>query len=776
MGEFGISQPVPRTEDPRLLKGAGRFADDVQLSGMVHGYVLRSPHAHARIKSIDTQAAKAAPGVLEVLTGADYQAAGHGNMPPPMPPIRNTEGIEIFGTPHGALATDRVRYVGDIVAFVVAGTLAQAKDSAELIDVVYEPLPANTATAGARDADTPAIWDERPDNLCLVHEEGDKAATEAAFAKADHIHRQRFHINRVLANTIEPRGCVADYDAGENFCTIHMTTQGGFGSRRMLAAGIFKEPEANFRVIPGDVGGSFGMKGGGYQENILAVWASKRLGRPVKWIADRAEAMLSDTHGRDNVTEAALALDANGRFLALRVATTGGIGAYTSPLAAGPLSNNLGTLAGVYTLGAAYVRVEGVFTNNTPTAPYRGAGRPEAGYVIERLVDGAARQLGIDGVELRRRNLIGADAFPYKTALTFTYDSGDFEKLLDAAVDNADYAGFAARRTEARKRGKLRGMGLSYTIDRAAPPGMEHAEIRFDMDGTAKLYVGTTNNGQGHETIYTQLICDRFGLTPDRVRIVEGDTGLMAHGQGTGGSRVSSMGMSALHLAAGKLTDKAKKIAAQVLEAAEGDLEFTDGLFTVAGTDKSLDFIDVVRIAFSPRDLPAGMEPGLYESGTYRSTVTNYPNGCHICEVEVDPETGAAELVRYVVVDDVGTVLNPLLMKGQIHGGIAQGAGQILMEDMAYDAETGQVLSGSLMDYAMPRADDFCPIEVSTIPVPTPTNPLGVKGAGEAGTVGAMPAVANALIDALAEFGVTNIDLPATPERLWRLMRDGKTG
>jgi len=765
MGEFGISQPVPRTEDPRLLRGRGRYVDDVRLGGMAIGYVLRSPHAHAKIVSIDVTAAREAPGVLLVLTADDYKADGLKNMPPPAPPTKNSEGIAAYSTPRGALAAGKVMHVGDLVAFVVAETLAQAKDAAELIRVEYDPLPAHTDTAGAMQKG--ALWDARPNNVALVHEEGDKAKTDAAFASAAVTVGQRFVINRVTASAMEPRGCVASYDAREEFHTVYMATQGAFGARKFLAT-TFSEPESNFRVIPGDLGGSFGMKGSQYSEYVLVVWASKKLGRPVKWVADRAESLVSDTQGRDNVTDAELALDKDGKILALRVNTVGSVGGYTSALAAGPLTNNLGTLAGVYTMPAAYVRVTGVFTNTTVTNPYRGAGRPEAAYIIERLVDLAARKMKLDPVELRRRNMIPPSAMPYKTALTFTYDSGEFEKVMDLAVEKSDLRNFEARRAESKQRGKLRGLGMSYTIERAAPPGLEHAEINFDQDGVATVCVGTTNNGQGHETIYTQLMCDRFGLMPDKVRVVEGDTGRMALGQGTGGSRVSAMGMSALNLAAEKIIAKARAIAAHALEASEADLEYKDGTFTVAGTDKSFAFQDVVKIAFVPPKLPRNVEPGLFESGTHKSNRANYPNGCHVCEVEIDPETGKAELVRYTVIDDVGTVLNPLLLKGQIHGGIAQGAGQILMEDIVHDPETGQMLSGSFMDYAMPRAVDMCSIEVKSHPVPTDQNPLGVKGAGEAGTVGAMPAVMNALIDAVSPLGVTDLPMPATPERIWR--------
>ncbi len=767
MGEFGISQPVPRTEDPRLLRGRGRFVDDIRLHGMVYGYVLRSPHAHAKILSLNVDEAREAPGIHLVLTAADYKADGVKNLPPIGPVTKNSEGVTGFATPHPALAEDRVRYVGDPIVFIVADSVAQAKDAAELVQIDYEPLPSHISTEHALDESTPIIWEARGNNLACVHELGDKAATDAAFAKAAHVVRQHFVINRVSANAMEMRGCVADFDSREQFTTVYVPAQGGFGARKFFAD-TFKDSEANFRVIPGDIGGSFGMKGGQYPEYVLTIWASRKLERPVKWQADRSESLVSDTHGRDNVTDGELALDKDGKFLGLRVRTLGGVGALPAPMGAGPLTNNLGGLAGPYTIPAAHVRVAAVFTNTPHTNPYRGAGRPEASYVIERLVELAAKELKIDNIELRRRNMIPTSALPYKTPLDFIYDSGEFEIVMDMAMERADVAGFAARRTATEKTGRLRGMGISYSIERAAAPGLEHAEINFAQDGTVYVAVGTTNNGQGHETIFTQLMCERFGIHPDKVRIVEGDTGRVAMGQGTGGSRVSALGTGAIHVAAEKIIAKARSIAAHTLEAAEADLEFKDGVFTVAGTDKTLTFKDVVTIAYTLPKLPRGMEPGLFDGGTFRTTRANYPNGCHVCEVEIDPETGKAEIVKYTVIDDVGTVLNPMLLKGQIHGGVAQGVGQILMEGIVHDPETGQMLSGSFMDYAMPRARDLCLIDVKSHPVPTEQNPLGVKGAGEAGNVGALPAVMNALLDALSPYDVRELVMPVTPEKIWR--------
>lgn len=774
MGEFGIGQSVARLEDQQLLTGRGRFVDDATLANQAQAHVLRSPHAHAEIRNIDAAAARAAPGVIAVLTGEDYRADGFGAIPHIGPAVSARGGKPAFVPPFWPVARERVRYVGDPVALIVAETAAQAKDAAELVAVEYAALPVVTASEKAVAAGAPLLWPQCPGNESFVYAIGDKAKTERAFAEAHRVVAERFVVSRVLANAMEPRGCLAEYDARAERYTLLAPIQHPFVARRVLSQTIFRVPETQVRVVTEDVGGSFGIKANIFPEYVLALWAARRIARPVKWTSERAEGHISDYHGRDNASEAALALDRDGKILALRVRTLVNLGAYFSPLGSGPAINNLGTLAGVYTTPAAHVEVIGVFTNTQPTAPYRGAGRPEAAYVIERLVDLAARELGIDGAELRRRNMIAPAAMPFETALTFTYDGGAFDDIQTEALAIADRAGFETRRAEARQRGKLRGLGLAYVIERAAPPGLEYAELRFDASGTATILSGTTSQGQGHITTYTQVLSEKLGLAPELIRVVEGDTDRIAFGFGAGGSRCSAMGTAAIVLAADKVIAKGRRIAAHVLEAAETDIAFTDGRFVVAGTDRAVPFADIVRIAYDPARLAPDIEPGLNESGTYRGTVASYPNGCHVCEIEIDEETGQLAVLRYVVVDDFGVVLNPLLVKGQVHGGVVQGLGQALMENFVYDAESGQPLAGSLMDYCMPRADDLCAFEIESHPVPTTTNPLGVKGAGEAGAVGALPVVLNAVIDALAPFGVRHLEMPATPHRLWQAIRRAK--
>jgi aerobic carbon-monoxide dehydrogenase large subunit len=768
MGEFAIGQSVSRFEDPRLLKGGGRYVGDMVLPGTVVGYVLRSPHAHARIRSIDTGKAKAAPGVLAVLTGADWQASGWGDLPVP-DGLKRRDG-SVFRPPYPALVLDRVRWVGDYVAFVVAETYVQALDAAELIAVDYEPLPAVVSTAEAAADGTPRVWDGCPDNIGFVQLFGDEAATEAAFAKADRVVKHRFVINRVTAASMEPRGCLGDYNATEGRYTIYTTLQRVHPFRAELSP-VLKVPESRIRVVAGDIGGSFGMKSAVYNEVALVLLASRIVGRPVKWVSTRSESFLCDAQARDNVTEAELALDNNGNFLGLRVRTIASIGAYLQT-GMPAFTGNIGTLAGVYRTPAIHADVTAVFTHTNPVRPYRGNGRPEAAYVIERMVDLAADELGIDSAELRRRNYIPPEAMPFKTGLTFTYDSGEFEKSMDMALALADFAGFEKRRAEARKRGKLRGIGLSNTIERAAAQGFEGAEIRFDKSGAATLLAGSVTQGQGHETIFKQIMCDRLGLDPDEVHYVQGDTDQVFVGEGTGGSRSATIGGAAVDIAAERITAKAKEIAAHLLKVEAADVNFADGVFSSPKTNRTLTIKEVAKEAMEPNKLPKGMDVGLIATATYVAPVQNFPNGCHICELEIDEETGEVEIVRYSVVDDVGTVINPLLLKGQIVGGVAQGVGQILMEDIRFDGD-GQIMTGSFMDYAMPRATDISAVEVKSNPVPTRTNPLGVKGAGEAGCVGAMPAVANALVDALSHLGVRHVEMPATPERLWRAIHHG---
>jgi aerobic carbon-monoxide dehydrogenase large subunit len=769
--KFGIGQPVSRFEDPRLLRGGGRYVDDITLPRMAYGYVLRSPHAHAKIRAIDTSAAAAAPGVLAVLTGADWLASGWGDLPVPGG-LKRRDGSTMYRPRYPALVSDRVRWVGDYVAFVVAETWHQAAGAAELIAVDYEPLAAVVSTAHAPADGAPRVFEDCPNNICFVHLEGDKVATDTAFARAAHVVREHFVINRVTAVTMEPRGSIGDHNAHDGRYTVYTTLQRAHPFRAELAT-VLKVPEAKIRVVAGDVGGSFGMKSAVYNEVALVLLASKLTGRPVKWVSTRSEAFLSDAQGRDNVTDAELALDADGTFLALRVKTLANVGACLQTAATAFVAN-LGSLAGVYRTPAIHADVTAVFTNTNPVRPYRGNGRPEAAYVIERMIDLAADAIGIDPVELRQRNSIPPEALPFRTGLTFTYDSGNFAKNLEMALRLADADGFAARRKEALKRGKLRGLGVSNTIERAGAPSYEGAEIRFDRAGTVTLLCGAINQGQGHETVFKQILCDRLGLDPADIQYLQGDTDQVFFGEGTGGSRTATLGGSAVDGACNRVIEKARTVAAFALKAEPAKVSFADGVFSAPSTNETLTLKEIARLAANPAKLPPGMEPGLVVTSVYRAEVENFPNGAHVCEVEIDRETGAVEIVRYSVVDDVGTVLNPLLLHGQITGGIAQGAGQILREDIRFDPETGELMTGSFMDYAMPRASDLCAIAIKSNPTPTRTNPLGVKGAGEAGTVGAMPAVANALVDALSEFGVRHIGMPATAEVIWRAMGGAK--
>ncbi len=776
MGEFGIGQAVARFEDPRLLRGEGRFVHDVSLPGQLHAVLLRSPHAHARIVSIDTKAAAAAAGVAAVFTGEDYAREGFGG---PSPALKRSrpDGSPMFWRAHPVLARDRVRSVGDPVAMVVAETLAQAKDAAELVEVEYEALPAVTSVAEAVKPGAAAVWDECPDNVSNVFELGNRAATEAAFAAAAHTVKRRYVITRVHAQYMETRGAVASWEAAEDKYTLYADVQYPHRMRTLLAGSVFRIPEHKIHIIAGDIGGAFGAKGPQYPEHRLVLWAAKKLRRPVKWVCERSEALLADEHARDNVSEIELALDANGRFLALRVSTLAGLGAYVSS-DRNLLSTfqSVSAVVGVYAIPAAHVKITGVMSNTNSTAPYRGAGRPEAIYLIERIIDDAARELGLDRLGLRRKNLIPPTSMPWKTPLAFTYDCGDFASGMDKALELSDWAGYAKRKEGSKQRGKLRGIGVINAIERASSPGLEYAEIRFHPSGSATLAMGSKNQGQGHETSFRQIVNERLGLDPKDVAYVDGDTEKVAYGVGTMGSRSMAIAGTALVIAADKIIAKGKKIAAQLMEAAAPDVEFDAGKFKVAGTDRSVTIKEVAKAAYDPDKLPKGLEPGLYESGTFSPENHTFPNGCHVCEVEIDPDTGVVDVVRYTVVDDVGTVINPLTLKGQIHGGVVQGLSQVLFERIEYDPESGQLLTGSFMDYCMPRADDVCSMEVGSNPVPTKLNPLGVKGAGEAGTVGALPAVMNAVMDALAPLGVKEFDMPATRDRVWRAIRKAAGG
>lgn len=769
--QFGIGQSVPRTEDPKFLMGQGQYVDDIRIPHTAFGYVLRSPYPHAKIASIDTAAAKAAPGVALVLTGADREAEGLGTIHCHVPPMA-------FGGPpsptpaHPILVSDTVRCVGDPVAFVVAETLAQAQDAAEMIMIDYEALPAVGSTRDAVADDAPQVWAENKGNLWFEMDRGDAAATDAAFARAAHVVKADLHNNRISANAMEPRAALAEYSTGRGEWTIYMSSQGTHQHKAGYAE-IFHQPATAFRVIAPDVGGGFGMKNGIFPEDALVAWAAQKLSRPVKWTGDRSESLVSDTHGRDAECLSEMALDANGKILAIRVKADYGLGAYLS--ASAPVPACIGSMVyqNVYEYDAMHIHIRVVFSHTTWTGPYRGAGRPEAVYVVERLLDIAADEMGIDPVEIRNRNYIPKDKMPFTTLIPTVYDSGDFAGITQHAVEIADLPGFAARKADSAARGKLRGLGTCSFIDFASPFN-DRMEIRFDDTGALTIVAGTHSHGQGHQTSYAQMIHSWLGVPFDKIRLVQGDSDKVTYGRGTYGSRSMTIGGSALRLAADKIIEKAKKIAAHVLEAAEEDIEFADGNLTVAGTDKSMHICDLVPMSYMPMGWPAHLGMGLEAEATWTpESGPNWPNGTHFSEVEIDPDTGAVDLVRHVAVNDSGEVINPLLLAGQVHGGVAQGIGQALMEDVAYDSD-GQILSGSFMDYCMPRADDMPMVETSDFVEACQTNPLGVKGGGESGTVGSTAAVVNAIVDALAEYGVKDIDMPATPLKVWQAMQGGK--
>ncbi|MGH7323728.1 MAG: xanthine dehydrogenase family protein molybdopterin-binding subunit [Candidatus Rokuibacteriota bacterium] len=774
--KFAVGQSVRRVEDPRLLQGLGRYSDDVDLPRQAYAVVVRSPHAHARIRAIDTSSARTATGVLSVLTHVDLAADGVGNLPTDRTRKRR-DGSPAFATPRPLLARDRVRHVGDPVALVIAETRERAADAAELMTVRYEPLPAVAATADAQRPGAPPVWGEAPDNVAFFWEAGQRDAVARAIERASHVTRLDFVVSRVTAAPLEPRATVGEYDRRAGRYTLHTGIQSPHLTRGLLAD-VLRVPHTQVRVVTADVGGSFGMRSGLYPEMALVLWAARRLGRPVKWTASRREGFVSDEHGRDNVSTVELALDAAGTFLALRVAITLNVGAYFTPRSAGPGTNNIGGVAGVYTTPVIHSQTTGVFTHTTPTGPYRGAGRPEATYAIERVIDVAARELGIDPIELRRRNLIPSSAMPYKTGLVFTYDCGDFARGMDMALGLADHAGFEKRRLEARTRGKLRGLGVANPIEVAGGPytavNPDTAALRVNPDGSVTLFAGSTSMGQGNETAFAQIVAERLGVPPERIQVLAGDSDALGAGRGNGGSGALTVGGSAVTRAADKIIERGRRIAAHLLEAGVDDVVLRDGRFAVVGTDRGVAFADVARAAYAPGRLPAGMEPGFSETAAFVPPAVTFPNGCQVCEVEIDEETGAVSVVRLTVVDDVGRMVNPMLVKGQIHGGAVQGLGQGLFELVAYDAETGQLLAGSFMDYALPRAADVPSFHVDAHEVPTRVNPLGAKGVGEAGTVGALPALMNAVNDALAPLGVRHLDMPVTAERVWRAIQEAK--
>jgi aerobic carbon-monoxide dehydrogenase large subunit len=772
MAVQAIGERVRREEDFRLLTGRGRYVDDAVAIGTARGYVLRSPHAHARIVSIEAGAAKAAPGVLAVLTGADLRRRGLGTLRPLVPRGKH-DGTPAFVCPQPLLVQDRVRYVGDPVVFIVAETLNQAKDAAELIRVEYEPLPAVISADAARAPGAPAVWDDNPSNEAFTHSAGDKATTDAAFARATRIVHHRVVVNRITANSMEPRGCLAQYDPADERYTIRCTVQSVHQIRAALAGQIFRLPHHQVRVVCDNMGGGFGMKGGCYPEYALSLWASEATGRPVRWTSERSEGLQTDEQARGSVVDAELALDAENNFLALRTRWRSSIGAYySSDRPTIPLTIGMGCLVNTYTFQAVYAECTAVLTNTMMTAPYRGGSRPEPIYVVESIIEKAARELGVDPAELRRRNTIPGSAMPYTTPMRQTYDSGDFAKNLNDALHNAAYDSFEERRAVARPHGKLLGIGVATTVAATGGRDYEHAEIRFDPAGGVVLITGSMDHGQGHGTTFKQVLSEKLGIDADLIRYRYGDSDLVTMGIGTFGSRSAQLAGSAIVVAADRLIEKGRKIAAHMLEAAAADIVFEQGKFTIAGTDRSIDIAEVARHSFHSAQLPDDIETGFTERSNFGpADAATFPSGAHVCEVEIDAETGEVRLARYCAVDDVGVMLNPLLCEGQIHGGIVQGVGQALLENLVYDPETGQLVSGSFQDYAMPRADDFCRFELEENSSLTDKNPLGVKGVGEAGTIGAIPAVMNAVNNALAAIGAPAVELPATPEKVWRAIR-----
>jgi carbon-monoxide dehydrogenase large subunit len=772
-----IGERVLRKEDARFLTGTGQYTDDVTLPHQAYATFLRSPHAHATIRGIDTASAAKAPGVLAVYTAADLKGV---NGLPCGWLITGTDGKPMNEPPHPVLASGKVRYVGDPVAVVVAESITQAKDAAEMIEVDYDVLPAVVNPVDALKAGAPQIHAEAPGNKCYTWALGDKAAVDAAFAKAAHVTKIDIVNNRLIPNAIEPRAANAAYNAADDAYTLYVTSQNPHVERLLMTAFVLGLPEHKVRVIAPDVGGGFGSKIYLYPEETALVWAAKHVRRPIKWVAERSESFLADAHGRDHVTHAELALDKDGKFLALKVQTTAAMGAYLSTFASCiPTILYATLLAGQYTTPAIWCEVTAAFTNTAPVDAYRGAGRPEATYVVERIVHQAAVEMKIAQDDIRRRNFVRT--FPYQTPVALLYDIGDYDACLDEAMRIADVKGFAARRDASAKQGKLRGLGYASYIEACglAPSNIagalgaraglfEAGEVRVNPTGSVSVFTGSHSHGQGHETTFAQVVAARLGIPVENVDVVHGDTGRIPFGMGTYGSRSLSVGGTAIVKALDKVVAKGKKIAAHLLEAAESDIEFADGKFTVAGTDRSKAFGEVALAAYVPHNYPLDkLEPGLDETAFYDPTNFTFPAGTHICEVEIDPDTGVVKVERFSACDDFGNIINPMIVEGQVHGGVAQGIGQALLENCVYDRATGQLLTGSLMDYALPRADDLPSFEVATKVTPCTHNPLGAKGCGEAGAIGAPAALMNAVLDAMAARGIQHFDMPATPHRVW---------
>ncbi|HEV7602597.1 MAG TPA: xanthine dehydrogenase family protein molybdopterin-binding subunit [Bradyrhizobium sp.] len=770
--KFGVGQPVLRKEDDTLVRGKGKYTDDFNLPGQAYAWIVRSSHAHGVIRGIDTSAAKAMPGVLGVWTGADLASAGYGPYTCGLP-LKNRDGTPLLQTNRTALMSDKVRYVGDPVAFVVAETLAQARDAAEAVVLDIDPLPAVISAEEAAKPGAPQLYDHIPNNVALDYHYGDTAKVEAAFAGAAHVTKLDITNTRVAVVAMEPRAALASYDKPSERYTIQVPTQGVAGNRTNLAKNLLKVANDKVHLLTANVGGSFGMKNINYPEYLCILHAAKALGRPVKWTDERSTSFLSDSHGRAQQIHCELALDAEGRFLAVKISGYGNLGAYITGVAPSPLSLNVGkNISSVYRTPLLSVDIKCVLTNTTLMGAYRGAGRPEANYFMERLIDRAADEIGINRLTLRKRNFVKSAQMPFAASSGVTYDSGDFQGVFNKALEVSDHAGFAKRKKESRKRGKLRGIAVGSYLEVTAPPGVELGKIVFEDDGSVRLITGTLDYGQGHATPFAQVMADQLGVPFEAVKLEQGDSDIVHTGNGTGGSRsITASGMAIVEASA-LVIEKGKKAAAHLMEAAEGDIEFAGGRFTIAGTDRSIDIMELAR-RLREGKMPEGVPSSLDVDHTTKEVPSTFPNGCHVAEVEIDPETGVVHIVRYTGVNDFGTIVNPMTVAGQLHGGVAQGIGQALMECVSYDS-SGQPITGSFMDYAMPRAEDIPMMAVGDHPVPAKSNPLGTKGCGEAGCAGSLSTIVNAVLDALSEFGIAHIDMPLTSERIWRAIRDAK--
>jgi carbon-monoxide dehydrogenase large subunit len=767
-----IGQPIPRLEDPKLLRGRGQYTDDIDLPGQVSAAMIRSGHAHGTIRSIDTAAALKMRGVLAIYTGADL---GEYGLLKCGLPFKNRDGSEMRKPPRPALASDKVRFVGDPIACVIAETKQQARDAAEAVSVEIDPLPVVTDPKQAVREDAPLLYEQAPGNTALDFHYGDAEKVAQAFEQAAHVTRLTMLNSRVVVNAMEPRSAVGIYDPSENRLTLHVGSQGVMGMRGQLS-GIFGIKTDRIRVVSGNVGGSFGMKAAVYPEYVCVLHAARALGRPVKWTDERSTSFVSDSHGRAHEQTVELALDADGRFLALRITGFGDMGGYLGTMAPQPPTlNTVRNIVSLYRTPLIEASIRCVFTNTSYSNPYRGAGRPEGNFYMERVIDTAAAEMGIDRLELRRRNQIQPQHLPYKAASGLTYDSGDFPAVFKRALEIADVPGFAQRKAESRARGKLRGLGIGSYLEVTAPANQEMGGIHFEPDGTVTLLTGTLDYGQGHASPFAQVLSEKLGVPFDRVRLVQGDSDKLIAGGGTGGSRSMMNSGAAIVEAAAKVIERGKAIAAHVLESSAADIEFAHGRFVIAGTDRTVGIMELAEQIATGIKLPAELPQSLDVDHVSEGVPSAYPNGCHVAELEVDPDTGVVEVVRYSSVNDFGTIVNPLMVDGQVHGGVVQGLGQALMEMTVYD-DQGQLLTGSYMDYALPRAEDAPDFTVVSHPVPAKTNPLGVKGCGEAGCAGGLASIMNALVDALSEYGIRHIDMPATPLRVWQAIQSAKKG